>query len=245
MDVTPWSEAATPCSPLARRNPTVKLAVLTVISTSTLFLDHPAPAAVMWLWLLLGLSWAGRLRPMVLLVAQLGFGGFAAGTLLANLVTRPDDPHALTLSVALALRTMVIGTASVGFLATTDALALVSSLHQTAGLPARLTYSLLAGYRMLEELPREWSLLAAAHSVRDPQPKRPGVGAIGRRCFALLVISIRKGERMAHSLDLRGADRQPRTIWRVIPVQLSDGVFCAAAVTATLLTVSLVPTSWP
>jgi energy-coupling factor transporter transmembrane protein EcfT len=245
MELTPWSQGGVADSFLARRNPVVKLAVLTVISVVSLFLDDPYPAALLWFWLLAGVAWAGRISASVLLGAQAGFGGFALGTLVVQVVTRPDDPNALPLGIALALRTMVIGTASIGFLASTGAVELVSSLAQNARLPARVCYALLAGYRMLEELPREWSLLAAAHAVRDPRPRRPGPRAICRRAFTLLVISIRKGERLAHSLDLRGADRQPRTVWRPIRVAASDWIFGCSVVVAALATMAATPLFLP
>ena len=235
-----WRREAPATSPLAARNPAVKLGVLFALSVGVLFWLDPVRPTFAWALLLVGTVAGARVPTRPLVAAQVALAGFALGTLLVNIVARPGDPHAVGLAISLAARTMVIGTASVAFIASTDAVSLVSSLHQNARLPARLAYPLLAGYRMLEELPREWELLAAAHAVRDVRSRtRPGVTAVARRTFALLVITIRKGERLAHSLELRGLDRQPRTVWRRVRVSAADWAL-AAGVTAAYAAVAII-----
>jgi len=107
-----------------------------------------------------------------------------------------------------------------------------------------VTYAVLAGYRTLEELPREWQLIRHAHAVRAGadargRPRR-GVGAFGRAAFALLVVSLRRAERLAIALESRGLGLTPRTTWRPVALTRSDGVFAAGviAVVAGVLTVS-------
>ena len=230
MTGLPWDRTPVASSLLATRNPLVKLIVLFVVSIVVMFWFDPLRPGVLWALLLVGTVVGAKLSPKALLVSQLVFAGFALGTLLVNIVTRPDDPDALAIGFSLAFRTMAIGTASVAFIASTDAVALVTSLHENGRLPARFAYSLLAGYRILEDLPREWALLAAADGVRDPQQRRPGAAALGRRAFALLVVSIRKGERLAQSLELRGLERQPRTLWRPVVITPADAAFACAVV---------------
>lgn len=232
-----------PDSPLARRNPTVKLGLVFVISAALLFVVDPFTPAVLYLLAVAGVLAAGGIGPRALAVAHLPFAAFAVGLLLVNALSRPGvvllefgpfqaTAEGLTVGAALALRTLVIGVLSIGFLATTDPVALMTSLHQNARLGARFTYAVLAGYRMLQELPREWDTIRHAHSVREPLRSngRPGrrPGQLGRSIFTLLVVSLRKGERMAQSLESRGLGLAPRTTWRPVVVGRVDWAFCAA-----------------
>ena len=128
----------------------------------------------------------------------------------------------LAVGASLGLRSMVIGVLSIGFVASTDGVALMTSLHQHARLGVRMTYAVLAGYRMLQEMPAEWQTIRSAHQVRAPLRSngrpRSGVLSFGRSAFALLVVSLRKGERMAQSLESRGLGLGPRTTWRPVPL---------------------------
>jgi energy-coupling factor transporter transmembrane protein EcfT len=258
--------AQVPDSPLARRNPTVKLAVLFLASMALLFVLDPVTPAVIYLAGFIGAAIGGRLPLRTLLAVQLPFFAFAAGVLTINVLSRPgtvlweEGPVRLTVEglvvgAALAGRTLAIGILSVGFLLTTDSLALMTSLHQNARLGARPSYALMAGHRLLQQLPGEWAAIRAAQSVRAPVRRactvhqgtvrqgtvrqgtvRHGPGAFGRAGFALLVQSIRRGERMAQSLESRGLGLTPRTVWRPVHVTSVDLAF-GAAVLAGLATV--------
>jgi energy-coupling factor transporter transmembrane protein EcfT len=107
----------------------------------------------------------------------------------------------------------------------------MTSLHHNARLPARVTYAVLAGYRMLQEMPREFSTIRHAHAVRSPRddgrPQR-SPRALGGMIFTLLVVSLRKGERMAMALESRGLGLAPRTTWRPTPVRAADWLMLAA-----------------
>lgn len=235
--------AQVPDSPLARRNPTVKLAVLFVASVALLFVLDPVTPAVIYLAGLVGAAVGGRIPLRTLMAVQLPFFAFAADVLTINLLSRPgtvlweEGPVRLTVEglvvgAALAGRTLAIGILSAGFLLTTDSLALMTSLHQNARLGARPSYALMAGHRLLRQLPGEWSAIRAAQSVRAPlrrdgRPRR-GPASFGRAGFALLVQSIRRGERMAQSLESRGLGLTPRTVWRPVRVAGVDLAFGAA-----------------
>lgn len=248
--------AQVPDSPLARRNPTVKLAVLFVASVALLFVLDPVTPAVIYLAGFIGAAVGGRIPLRTLLAVQLPFFAFAAGVLTINVLSRPgtvlweEGPVRLTVEglvvgAALAGRTLAIGILSVGFLLTTDSLALMTSLHQNARLGARPSYALMAGHRLLQQLPGEWAAIRAAQSVRAPLRRdgtrrqgtvrqgtvRHGPGAFGRAGFALLVQSIRRGERMAQSLESRGLGLTPRTVWRPVHVTSVDLAFGAAVLT--------------
>jgi energy-coupling factor transport system permease protein len=239
-----------PPSPLSRRNPTVKLALLFIVSLLLLFVFDPVTPAVLYLLGLAAVIAFARIPARTLLLAHLPFVGFALGILVVNALSRPGEVlvdlppirvtvEGLVVGGALALRTMAIGILSIGFIATTDPVALMTSLHQHARLSARVTFAVLAGYRMLQQLPREWQVIRQAQSVRSPLGPRGdarfGVRAFGRAAFTLLVVSLRRGERMAQSLESRGLGLGPRTVWRPVPLGPADGLLLAGTVAVVLL----------
>jgi energy-coupling factor transport system permease protein len=241
-------------SPLARRNPTVKFALLFAVSIALLFVFDPFTPAALYALALLAVVAGGGIRPRVLILGHLPFVGVAIGLVLVNALSRPGlevarvgvlrvSQEGLEVGAALGLRTMVIGLLALGFVASTDGVKLMTSLHRHAGLGLRTTYAVLAGYRTLEELPREWQLIRHAHAVRSAAPRRgrartrlgvSGFASSGfaRAGFALLVVSLRRAERLAAALESRGLGLTPRTTWRPVPLGAADGVFAAGVVFA-------------
>ncbi|WP_109471385.1 energy-coupling factor transporter transmembrane component T family protein [Ornithinimicrobium cavernae] len=232
-------------SPLARRNPSIKLGVLFLVSLVVMFVLDPVTPAVLYLLALVGVVLSSGAPVRTLALAHVPFLAFAAGVLVVNALSRPGavlwqsgplrvTEEGLSVGAALAFRTLLVGVLAVGFLLSTDGVALMTSLHHNAGLGARPTYAILAGYRMLQEMPREWSLIRAAHAVRGDRRKdgRPPGGPrhLGGVVFTLLVVSIRKGERVAQALESRGLGLEPRSTWRPVRVSTADWVFVAGVV---------------
>lgn len=247
--------AAVAPSPLSRRNPTVKLALLFMVSLLLLFVFDPVTPGLLYLLGLTAVLGFARIPVHRLLLAHLPFLGFALGILVVNALSRPGEVlvdlppirvtvEGLTVGSSLALRTMSVGILSIGFIATTDPVALMTSLHQNARLSARVTFAVLAGYRMLQQLPREWQVIRQAQAVRSPLGARGdtrfGVRAFGRAAFALLVVSLRRGERMAQSLESRGLGMGPRTVWQPVPLGRADWLFLAGTVAVVLLVTAVV-----
>lgn len=232
-------------TPLARRNPTVKLALVFAVSLAMLFVFDPVTPTVLYVLALGGLVVFERTPLHTLLLAHIPFAAFALGLLLVNALSRPGEvlwqmgilrvtAEGVSVGAALGMRTLLIGVLAIAFLTSTDGVALMTSLHHNARLSARLTYAILAGYRMLEEMPREWQTIRQAHAVRsrrsgDDLPR--GARALARAAFTLLVISIRKGERMAVSLESRGLGLTPRSTWRPVHVHPADWAFAAVVLT--------------
>src|SRR5690606_3251640 len=105
---------------LERRNPTVKLAVLTAVSLGTLFLFDPAPLLALYLLAVLAVRRAARVRRRTLLAAQVPFLLFGVGLVAVNALSRPGQPlwpeapvrvtvEGVVIGAALALRGLVIG----------------------------------------------------------------------------------------------------------------------------------------
>lgn len=242
-------------SPLARRNPTVKLVILFVVSVTLLFVVDPVTPAVLYLLGLAAVVTFARIPARTLVLAHIPFVGFAMGILIVNALSRPGEVvvelpalrvtvEGLFVGSALALRTMSIGILSIAFVATTDGMALMTSLNQHAHLSARVTYAVLAGNRMLQQMPREWQTIRHAQSVRSPLRRRGrarfGVRAFGRAAFGLLVVSLRRGERMSQSLESRGLGVGPRTVWRPVPLGPADWLLLIGSLGSVALVIVVV-----
>ncbi|AWE43097.1 energy-coupling factor transporter transmembrane component T [Actinobaculum sp. 313] len=84
----------------------------------------------------------------------------------------PITIEGLSIGAALALRAMLIGVLTVGFLATTRPRDLMISLIQNLHLSPRYAYAILSGHRMLEAMPTRWTTIRAAQAVRAPLTRR-------------------------------------------------------------------------
>lgn len=256
-DPGPGSSGGTEIGPrglLSRRNPTVLLALLTGLSIVCIALTDPAPLLVLYLLLGAGAMLGCRIGPLQLLRAQLPFAVFASGVFLVNVLSRPghepwpDLPVRVTeegivLGAALALRALVIGLGALAVARATDPRSTMVSLHQHARLPARYASALLAGRRLLDDLPRRWETISRAHRVRlplraDGQVARLRPRHLLRCAFALLVDAVRSADRISFALESRGLGDGPRTLWRPVPLTRSDAVLAlgvAAAITLVLM----------
>ncbi|GAB3026690.1 hypothetical protein GCM10011376_13370 [Nocardioides flavus (ex Wang et al. 2016)] len=227
---------------LGRRNPSVKLGLAFAVSLAVSFVLTPTAPAVLYVLALLAVRLTSRVPWRRLALAHVPFVAFASGALLVNAVSRPGTvlwaagslevtDAGLSVGAALAARTLLIGVLAVGFVVSTDPVDLMTSLQQNARLSPRVTYALLAGHRLLQELPREWQTIRMAHAVRAPlrADGRPeaGVRAFTRAAFALLVVCVRRGERTAQALESRGLGVGPRTVWRPVRVDRTDVTMAA------------------
>ncbi|WP_241237201.1 ATP-binding cassette domain-containing protein [Brachybacterium saurashtrense] len=259
--VTPATSSARGAAPastahpwLARRSPAVLLGLLTGLSVVGIALTDPVPLLILYLLLGAGAMLGCRLGPLALARAQLPFVVFAGGVFAVNVLSRPGhEPwpelpvrvteEGIVLGTALALRVLVIGLGAVIVLRASDPRRTMISLQQHAHLPARYAYALLAGRRLLDDLPRRWRTITRAHRVRLPLTAQGDVAALRPRhllrcAFALLVDAVRSAERIAFALESRGLGEGPRTVWRPVPLGAGDAVL-AAGVVATVVLVLL------
>src|SRR5699024_6012451 len=116
-------------------------------------------------------------------------------------------------------------------------------LQQHARLPARYAYALLAGRRVLDDLPQQWETITRAHRVRLPLTPQGRVARLRARdrircAFSLLVDAVRRADRVAFALETRGLGAGPRTLWRPVPLEAADALLApgvALAVAAVLV----------
>ncbi|MBD8077899.1 energy-coupling factor transporter transmembrane component T family protein [Cellulosimicrobium arenosum] len=226
-------------TPLERWNPTVKLAVVLVLSTAALLVTDPVTPALCYVLTLGALLVLGRVPVRTAALAHVPFLVFGTSLLVVNVVTRPGGEQVplgpftvgadgLALGLCLALRTLFVGMLSVTLVLTTEPVRLMTSLHQHARLPASWTFAVLAAHRLLTELPEVWHTVRCAQAVRDPRRRRGHLPrsprALATAAFALLVGAIRRAERIAVALESRGLGSGPRTTARPVPLARGDVV---------------------
>lgn len=224
---------------LTRWNPSVKLISLFVLSVALLFVWEPVRPALLWLVLVFIALTIGNVPPKWLIMAHIPFIAFGFGLFLVNVLARDED--GVLIGAALAARTLVIGVASLLFLTSTAPVELMRSLNQNLKLPASITFAVLAGYQLLLGLPREWQTIRAAQLMRTGgatrskkgQPKLKFQEAM-RLIFTVLIVALRRSERIATSLESRGFGLKPRTVYRPIRLRATDWMMgvgvCGAAV---------------
>lgn len=219
-----------------RLNAGTKLLATFLLSTGLLLIkDWGTALAVFILELALLKAWG--LQPLALLAR---FWPLLIGTLLTgwstSLVADKTGETLLQLgfiwitadSLAMGISLMVRGLAlilpSLLLITTTDPTHLGDSLAQTAKLPARFVLAALAALRLLGLMFSEWHTLGQARRARglgasDSLPRR--VRTLAGQTFALLVQAIRRGTRLATTMEARGFGAGPRT-WARVPTYTKD-----------------------
>lgn len=249
---------ADPAAPLARRNPTAKLAAALVVSLATITtLDPVAPAVVLALLLAAVPFFGVRYRALArrawpLLTAAGGvaltlvlFAAERDGTVLLDLGPLDVTSGVLTAALGLALRLLAVALPGVLVFATTDPTDLADSLVQNARAPARFAIGALAAFRLVPLLGEEWTHLTLARRARGVDAGRNPVARLrlfASVAFALLVGAVRRGTRLALAMDARGFDSGvPRTYARRQRFGPADAalVLGAAGIGAVALGVSL------
>ncbi len=148
----------------------------------------------------------------------------------------------IALAVATVLRILAIGLPAVVLFATVDPTDLADGLAQVWHLPSRFVLGALAGIRLVGLFLDDWRQLELARRAR-------GLGDSGRirrflnQAFALLVISLRRGSKLATAMEARGFGGDTVRTWaRPSPfggrewlLIVIGAIIGAAALTAALL----------
>lgn len=116
------------------------------------------------------------------------------------------------LAVATTLRVLAIGLPAVVLFVTVDPTDLADGLAQVVRLPARFVLGGLAGLRLVGLFLEDWRALELARRARGIADG----GAVVRRAgqaFALLVLSIRRGSKLATAMEARGFGAPVRRTW--------------------------------
>jgi energy-coupling factor transport system permease protein len=149
----------------------------------------------------------------------------------------------IELAIATVLRVLAIALPAVVLFVTIDPTDLADGLAQVAKLPARFVLGALAGLRLVSLFLQDWRSLELARRAR-------GVGDSGRirrllgQSFALLVLSIRRGSKLATAMEARGFGapgkrtwaRESRLGWGDAALIALGLLVAAAAVSASVIT---------
>ncbi|SMG07238.1 energy-coupling factor transporter transmembrane component T family protein [Agreia pratensis] len=118
----------------------------------------------------------------------------------------------ISLAIATALRVLAIGLPAIVLFVTIDPTDLADGLAQVWHLPSRFVLGALAGLRLVGLFLDDWRSLELARRAR-------GVGDRGRirrvvsQAFALLVLSIRRGSKLATAMEARGFGGDTKRTW--------------------------------
>lgn len=240
-----------------RINPVAKLAASAVIAVAlVLSIDWVSAGVALALEGVL-LLWAGltvrqflRRTWPVWVAAVLGgvtillYGQPSGETHLQFLLVHVTD-GSIGLAIATVLRMLAIGLPAVVLFATIDPTELADGLAQILRLPARFVVGALAGLRLVGLFIEDWRALELARRAR-------GVADRGRlrrfwgQAFALLVLSIRRGSKLATAMEARGFGSAPRTWARESRLHARDAALIALGVlvAAIAVTASVVTGHW-
>ena len=245
-------------SPLGRVNALAKLVASLLIGVTLLLSIDPVSAGVSlamtlvllpfarlrWrdLWLRL---WPIAASALIATIATTLYGRQSGTTYVEWGLLRVSD-GSIALALAIFLRVLAIAVPSVVLFATTDPTDLSDALAQLLRLPARFVLGALAGLRLVGLLIDDWRELGLARRAR-------GVADAGRirrvagQTFALFVLAIRRGSKLATAMEARGFGAPTTRTWaRESLLRPRDGVLVllAAAIAATSAAAAIAAGTW-
>ncbi|WP_368496746.1 energy-coupling factor transporter transmembrane protein EcfT [Herbiconiux sp. A18JL235] len=143
--------------------------------------------------------------------------GVASGTTYLEFWLVHVTDGSIALAVATTLRILAVGLPAVVLFATIDPTDLADGLAQVWHLPSRFVLGALAGMRLIGLFLDDWRQLELARRAR-------GLGDLGRvrrfasQAFALLVLSIRRGSKLATAMEARGFGGTTTRTWARVSV---------------------------
>ncbi|CAN7428894.1 energy-coupling factor transporter transmembrane component T [Microbacterium sp. LjRoot45] len=210
--------------PVASINPVAKLAASALIAVPLVLTLDVVSASVALalecvLFLFAGLGWREfwlRTWPVwlaaPLTALTIALYGEASGQVYVEwFVVRVSD-GSLALAAATFVRVLAVALPSVVLFVTVDPTDLADGLAQIMRLPARFVLGALAGLRMVGLFVDDWRALELARRARGVADR----GRIRRfvgMAFALLVLSIRRGAKLATAMEARGFGAPGTRTW--------------------------------
>jgi len=234
----PVRPAGTAASPLGRASPLATLAVAAAWLAALATTLDPRPAILVALAAICASLALGRVAPRDLArgLAPLWLAALSVGAFNALLAPANADPAtaaltagplriagpALEAGVALALRVAAIVAVGVGWGRITDATHLTDALVQQARLPDRFAYGALAALQAIPWLAEDLVALREARRMRGLRSSwHP------RLLVGLLVLAVRRADRLAVAMDARGFAATGRTRYRTVRWLPLDGAVVA------------------
>ncbi|QEO15777.1 energy-coupling factor transporter transmembrane protein EcfT [Agromyces intestinalis] len=232
---------------LSRVNPVTRLAAIMLMTTPLLVtVDWVSAAIALVLQLVLfiaaGLSPSSivkRVWPILVAAPIAGISmllyGRPSGTVYVDFGLIRITDGSIELAIAITVRVLAVGLPAVLLFIDVDPTALADGLAQVWHLPSRFVLGALAGARLVGLFLEDWRAMALSRRAR-------GIGDHGvlRRfatmAFALLVLAIRRGSKLATAMEARGFGADlPRTWARDSRVGAADWLLIAIAVAVAVI----------
>ena len=227
-------------SPIGRRSPVAKLVLVGMWMAGMALTTDPRPPLILGAIGLTASIVLGRVRPAALAtaLAPLAFAALTVG--LFNALLNPANANAtlatvasvgpirvtapaVAAGVAIACRVGAVAVLGIAFALTTDTTRLVDSLVQQLRVPERFAYGALAALGAIPRLAEDLVSLREARRIRGLRASwHP------RILVGLLVLAIRRADRMAAAMDARGFGSGPRSRYRVERWSRTDAALLAA-----------------
>lgn len=232
-----------PHTALDRTNPVTRIAAAVIVSLPLLVtLDWVSGATMVGLVLVAAVALgfplgfiARRVWPVLALAPlaalNMALYGRPGGAVHVDWFLVHITDNSLRLSLAVLLRVLALGVPSLLLFAGIDPTDLADGLAQVWRLPARFVLGALAGFRLLTRFVDDWRSLALARRARG----LGDTGAVRRwatMAFAMLVIAIRRGSKLATAMEARGFGTAERTWARPSTVGRADLVLVGCSLAA-------------
>jgi len=247
-----------PHTVLDRVNPVTRIAAAVIVSLPLLVtLDWVSGATMVGIVLVAALALgfpfgfiARRVWPVLALAPLAGLNmalyGKPGGAVHVDWFLVHITDNSLRLAVAVMLRVLALGMPAILLFTGIDPTDLADGLAQVWRLPARFVLGALAGFRLITRFVDDWRSLALARRARG----LGDTGAVRRwatMAFAMLVIAIRRGSKLATAMEARGFGTARRTWARESRVGRADLVLivsCLLAVTVALAAAASAGSFW-
>jgi energy-coupling factor transport system permease protein len=118
----------------------------------------------------------------------------------------------LALAVATGIRVLAIALPAIVLFVTVDPTDLADGLAQVLRLPSRFVLGSLAALRLVGMFLEDWRSLELARRARGVGDRNPIRRFLGQ-LFALLVLSLRRGSKLATAMEARGFGAQAARTW--------------------------------
>ncbi|WP_080795661.1 energy-coupling factor transporter transmembrane component T family protein [Corynebacterium pacaense] len=145
--------------------------------------------------------------------------------------------NSLSLALAIGVRVLAVGLPVVVLIARVDPTDLGDGLAQVARLPERFVIGAVAGGRLVTLFREDWQSMSRARRAR-------GIADRGRirhlltMAFGLLVLSLRRGSKLATAMEARGFGRGHSRTWaRRSTVGVRDALLVAVCLAISILAV--------
>ncbi len=241
-----------------RLNPIAKLAAATVIGIALLFsIDWVSASVALGLELVVlafsGIPLTGALArcwPIAVAAALAGLTillyGRPSGEVYVTVLFARISDGSIELAIATTLRVLAIALPAVILFLTVDPTDLADGLAQVLRLPSRFVLGALGGLRLVGLFLDDWRSLELARRARGIAD-RARVRRFAGMAFALLVLSVRRGSKLATAMEARAFGAPHARTWaresRIRPPDVAL-VVIAMVIATIAVAVSLASGEW-